>query len=202
MEMKIITVLHFNPIIALQVSHLVAYQKGVMAMCTSHTTHSRQCRNGWCYRARGKIDYPLTVRSRTCNSLWRALANQQTITWTPHILLPWRCITYWLRINEKYIRWIKCNLAFTIQNWKTLYCTYCGFITLSTFNHMLFTFTRYINHSLTHSASYHRDTTLGCGGIRWRQFIGSNSWNCCVLPWFLKRVFNITDHKLDKDNFI
>lgn len=52
---------------------------------------------------------------------------------------------------------------------KKLKCrfTYSGFITLPTFNHMLITFTRYINHSLTHSACYHRHTTLRCSSIWW-----------------------------------
>lgn len=65
-------------------------------MAARHPAHTRHSWHRWRYRTWSQIDDPLAVGTRTCNSLWRALANKQTIAGATHILLPRRGIPYGL----------------------------------------------------------------------------------------------------------
>lgn len=143
-------------------------------MSTSHSTHSRHrrhWRSHWTWR---QINYSLTIWSWACNSLRWTFADQQTITWTSHVLFTRRCIPDRLQteINTKNI--FITDFRFEIEIKKKV--AYSRFIALIAFDYMLFPFQCYVNHCLTYTTRNHRHTT-GTGNLigRWK-IIGTYCW--------------------------
>lgn len=63
---------------------------------------------------------------------------------------------------------------------KYCFSTYCRFLTLKAFDHMLLFFARNINHGRTHPACHHRHSTTWSLLKWWWHFIWADRWNCCT----------------------